>query len=88
MWRGGGLREVRSDRPSSADPGDGLGASARLYPALALRLDCNALLLQPQPNPPPDLLAFRDPVTHFHVPYPGEEVGIDDEAVQGASHSQ
>ena len=69
-------------------PGDGLGASARLDPALALRLDCNALLLQPQPNPPPDLLALRDPVTHLHAPYPGPEFGIDDEAVQGASHSQ
>ena len=73
-------------RPLS--PGDGLGASARPRTALALRLDCNALLLQPQSNPPPDLLALRDPVTHLHAPYPGPEFGVDDEAVQRASHSQ
>jgi len=73
-------------RPLS--PGDGLGASARPRTALALRLDCNALLLQPQSNPPPDLLAPRDPVTHLHAPYPGPEFGVDDETIKGASHSQ
>ncbi len=57
MWRGGGLREVRSGRPSSASPGDGLGASARLDPALALRLDCNALLLQPHKTHEPRVIS-------------------------------